>query len=93
VYCGGIALRVHCEYRALVLLGFAGAFRRYELVGLDVDDCVCTKDGLTVTLRRSKTDPDGAGRKIGIPPVQVPTSPVTPILDAPLETALDLYGL
>ena len=53
--------------RALVLLGFAGAFRRSELVGVDVDDCVFSKDGLTVTLRKSKTDPDGAGRKIGIP--------------------------
>jgi integrase len=53
--------------RALVLLGFAGAFRRSELVGLDVEDCVFGKDGLTVTLRRSKTDQDGAGRKIGIP--------------------------
>jgi site-specific recombinase XerD len=53
--------------RALVLLGFAGAFRRSELVGLDVEDCVFSKDGLTITLRRSKTDQDGAGRKIGIP--------------------------
>jgi integrase len=53
--------------RALVLLGFAGAFRRSELVGLDVEDCTFGKDGLTVTLRRSKTDQDGAGRKIGIP--------------------------
>src|ERR1019366_348735 len=53
--------------RALILLGFAGAFRRSELVGLDVDDCVFGKDGLTVTLRRSKTDQAGAGRKIGIP--------------------------
>jgi site-specific recombinase XerD len=53
--------------RALVLLGFAGAFRRSELVGLDVEDCTFSKDGLTVTLRRSKTDQDGAGRKIGIP--------------------------
>jgi integrase len=52
---------------ALILLGFAGAFRRSELVGLDVEDCVFGKDGLTVTLRRSKTDQDGAGRKIGIP--------------------------
>jgi integrase len=50
-----------------VLLGFAGAFRRSELVGLDVEDCSFGKDGLTVTLRRSKTDQDGAGRKIGIP--------------------------
>jgi integrase len=53
--------------RALVLLGFAGAFRRSELVGLDVEDCTFGKDGLTVTLRRSKTDQDGMGRKIGIP--------------------------
>lgn len=60
---GGIGARD----RALVLLGFAGAFRRSELVALDVEDCAFGKDGLTVTLRRSKTDQDGAGRKIGIP--------------------------
>jgi site-specific recombinase XerD len=53
--------------RALILLGFAGAFRRSELVGLNADDCAFGKDGLTVTLRRSKTDQAGAGRKIGIP--------------------------
>jgi integrase len=53
--------------RALILLGFAGAFRRSELVGLDVEDCAFGKDGLTVTLRRSKTDQEGAGRRIGIP--------------------------
>jgi site-specific recombinase XerC len=53
--------------RALMLLGFAGAFRRSELVGLDVENCSFGKDGLTVTLRRSKTDQDGVGRKIGIP--------------------------
>jgi integrase len=53
--------------RALVLLGFAGALRRSELVGLDVADCSFGKDGLTLTLRRSKTDQDAAGRKIGIP--------------------------
>jgi integrase len=53
--------------RALVLLGFAGAFRRSELVALDIEDCAFGKDGLTVTLRRSKTDQQAAGRKIGIP--------------------------
>jgi integrase len=53
--------------RALVLLGFAGAFRRSELAALDLADCTFGKDGLTVTLRRSKTDQDGNGRKIGIP--------------------------
>jgi site-specific recombinase XerD len=53
--------------RALILLGFAGAFRRAELTALDIQDCTFAKDGLTVTLRRSKTDQAGAGRKIGIP--------------------------
>jgi integrase len=53
--------------RALILLGFAGAFRRSELVDLNFADCAFSKDGLTVTLRRSKTDQAGAGRKIGIP--------------------------
>ena len=53
--------------RALILVGFAGAFRRSELVGLNVEDCTFGKDGLTIILHRSKTDQDGAGRKVGIP--------------------------
>jgi integrase len=53
--------------RALLLVGFAGAFRRSELVGLDRSDVEITRKGLVVTLRRSKTDQEGAGRKIAIP--------------------------
>ena len=53
--------------RALLLLGFAGALRRSELVGLDVEDLDFTSAGLVVTLRRSKTDQDGDGRKLGVP--------------------------
>ncbi|MHB8420600.1 MAG: site-specific integrase [Myxococcales bacterium] len=53
--------------RALLLLGFAGAFRRSELAGLNVGDLELGEDGLTVTLRRSKTDQEGAGRKVGVP--------------------------
>ncbi len=53
--------------RALLLVGFAGAFRRSELVGLNVDDIAFTDEGLVVTLRRSKTDQEGEGRKVGIP--------------------------
>ena len=53
--------------RSMILLGFAGAFRRSELVGLNIEDCEFGKDGLTITLRRSKTDQEGMGRKIGIP--------------------------
>jgi integrase len=53
--------------RALLLLGFAGGFRRSELVGLDVADLSFGEDGLTVVLRKSKTDQEGEGRKVGIP--------------------------
>ena len=53
--------------RALVLLGFAGAFRRSELVGLDVADRAFGKNGLTVTVPRSQTDQEALGRKVGIP--------------------------
>jgi integrase len=56
-----------CRDRALLLLGFAGALRRSELVGLDVADVTEGTDGLTVHLRRSKTDQEGAGRTLGIP--------------------------
>ncbi|MEO5354521.1 MAG: site-specific integrase [Magnetococcus sp. XQGC-1] len=53
--------------RALLLLGFAGAFRRSELVALNVEDIQEVREGLTVTIQRSKTDQEGCGRKIGIP--------------------------
>ena len=53
--------------RALILLRFASAFRRSALVALNVEDCAFGKEGLVVTLRRSKVDQDGAGRRIGIP--------------------------
>jgi integrase len=53
--------------RALLLVGFAGALRRSELVGLDVGDIEHVRQGIVLHLRRSKTDQDGQGRKIGIP--------------------------
>jgi integrase len=53
--------------RALLLIGFAGALRRSELVGLDVGDMEHVRQGIILHLRRSKTDQDGEGRKIGIP--------------------------
>jgi integrase len=53
--------------RALLLVGFAGAFRRSELVSLDLGDVAFTHEGLEVTLRRSKTDQEAEGRKVGLP--------------------------
>ncbi len=52
--------------RALLLLGFAGAFRRSELVALDAGDITVRKEGLAVTIRRSKTDQEGQGRQVAV---------------------------
>jgi integrase len=53
--------------RALLLIGFAGGFRRSELVGLNWQDILIVPQGLEITIRRSKTDQNGKGRKLGIP--------------------------
>ena len=52
--------------RALLLLGFAGAFRRTELVALDLGDIEETAGGLRVKIRRSKTDQERAGATVAI---------------------------
>jgi site-specific recombinase XerD len=78
--------------RALLLLGFAGAFRRSELVALTVNDLAFTREGLVVTLRRSKTDQEGQGRQIGIPyGSHLETCPVR-TLQAWLESAAITEG-
>lgn len=66
--------------RALLLLGFAGGFRRSELVGLDVTDIEHVRQGVVVTLRHSKTDQEGAGRKIGIPHGRTRHCPVAAVM-------------
>ena len=65
--------------RALLLLGFAGGFRRSELVGLDVADIEFVRQGIIITLRHSKTDQDDAGRKIGIPHGRTQHCPVAAV--------------
>jgi integrase len=89
--------------RALLLLGFAGAMRRSELVGLDVGDLLLGEEGLTVVIRRSKTDPIGAGRKLGIPlGANLDTCPVRAVQawlelsgidDGPLFRSVSRHGL
>ena len=51
----------------MLLLGFAGAFRRSELAALRLEDLDWRTEGLVVNLQRSKTDQGGEGRRIGIP--------------------------
>lgn len=88
--------------RALLTLGFAGAFRRSELVALDVSDLAFTGDGLEVTIRRSKTDQEGRGEKVGIPyggnPATCPVRAVrswldgSGIVEGPVFRSVDRWG-
>lgn len=88
--------------RALLTLGWFGAFRRSEVVGLDVRDVRFVAEGLLVTLRRSKTDQEGAGMEKGIPyagnPALCPVRALRAWLDAasiadgPLFRAVDRHG-
>ena len=89
--------------RALLLIGFAGAFRRSELVSLNVEDLEFNENGLVIHLRRSKTDPEEQGRKVGIPYGSTPaTCPVRAVKawmavlhqtgEGPLFRAVDGHG-
>lgn len=74
--------------RALLLLGFAGGFRRSELVAINCKDIEPQRKGLVVTIRRSKTDQEGEGRKVGIPFARGRHCPVHSI-----EAWLELAGI
>lgn len=63
--------------RALLLLGFAGAFRRSELVALDIEHVTEREEGLSVLIASSKTDQEGQGQVLAIP--RVPQSPYCPV--------------
>lgn len=53
--------------RVILLLGFAAALRRSELVAIDIEDLRFTAEGLVLTLPRRKTDQEGLGTEIGVP--------------------------
>jgi site-specific recombinase XerD len=74
--------------RALLLIGFAGAFRRSELVGIRIEDLTHYTHGLEVLLRRSKTDQEGHGRTVFIPHAKGDRCPVKS-----LEQWLGMYGV
>ena len=53
--------------KALILLGFAGGFRRSELVNIDYEDVEFVKEGVKILIKRSKTDQSGEGTVKAIP--------------------------
>ena len=67
--------------RAILVLGWAMGARRSEVVALEVADLRLTADGFEITIRRSKTDQEGAGHVIGVPFGSTPaTCPVRTVL-------------
>jgi integrase len=76
--------------RAILLLGFAGAFRRSELVGLNIDDLTFTRDGFVALVRKSKTDQEGEGLEKAIPYGSNPmTCPVRALKDWLEQSKID----
>ena len=53
--------------KALILVGFAGGFRRSELVDLDCEDIEFVREGVKIFVKRSKTDQSGEGMTKAIP--------------------------
>tara|TARA_B100000029_G_C17482049_1_gene925894 strand:- start:189 stop:1106 length:918 start_codon:yes stop_codon:yes gene_type:complete len=56
-----------CKNKALILIGFAGGFRRSELVSILYEDIDFVKEGVKIFVKRSKTDQSGEGMTKGIP--------------------------
>jgi integrase len=74
--------------KALLLIGFAGAFRRSELVALRCEDVTQYDNGIELLIRRSKTDQEGAGRTVFIPFAKGSRCPVKA-----LKNWIDLAGI
>jgi site-specific recombinase XerD len=53
--------------KSLILTGFAGGFRRSELVDINIEDIEFVSEGLKIFVKRSKTDQSGEGMTKGIP--------------------------
>ena len=53
--------------KALILLGFAGGFRRSELVNIEHEDIEFVQEGVKIIIKRSKTDQSGEGTIKAIP--------------------------
>ena len=88
--------------KALLLIGFAGAFRRSELACLQYSDIEHVQQGVLILLRRSKTDQAGQGRKIAIPHARGVVCPIialsewlhlSSITEGPIFRSINRHGL
>jgi integrase len=75
--------------KALLLIGFAGAFRRSELVAIRCEDITEYPNGIEVLIHRSKTDQEGVGRTVFIPHASGARCPVAALKDYRGITGID----
>lgn len=61
------SLMIGLRDRAILSVGWSSALRRSELVALDIRDLEWSEEGVIITVRRSKTDREGHGYRVGIP--------------------------
>jgi integrase len=67
--------------KALLMVGFAGGFRRSELTAINFTDIETVRQGMVIHVRRSKTDQEGVGRNVGIPHGRTRWCPVMALND------------
>jgi integrase len=78
--------------RALILLGFAAALRRSELVAVEREHLTVTAEGLRLLIPRAKTDQQGRGAELGIPRGRKPETCPVRALEAWLQASGCRYG-
>jgi integrase len=78
--------------RALLLLGYAGALRRAELVAIEREHVSFTPEGLRLQIPRNKTDTTGQGAELGIPRGGKPETCPVRALEAWLEASGCRFG-
>ena len=60
-------LKIRLRNKAMILIGFSGAFRRSELVSIELEDVDFVREGVKIFLKKSKTDQTGEGMIKAIP--------------------------
>lgn len=78
--------------KALLLVGFMGAFRRSELVQIDIEDLTFTPEGLIILVAHSKGDQLGQGEQIAIPYSANPDSCAVTAIKAWIQQAKLISG-
>lgn len=64
---GKLVWPIEVRDKAMILVGFAGAFRRSELVAIDLEHLMFDQFGVSIFIPKSKTDQEMQGRMVDIP--------------------------